>query len=103
MTDIRPLLLGFALWTLGSGTAAASDIDHREALELRSSGVILPLETMLANVQARYPEATVVEVELEKNARQYVYEIEIFNAAGELRELELDARTGEILADAIEE
>jgi len=103
MTDLRYRLLGLAAGVLGSGIAAAGDVDHRQALELRRSGVILPLETMLATVQDRYPESTVVEVELEQEARGFIYDIEIFNAAGELRELELDARTGEIVQDALED
>lgn len=103
MTEIRIILACLAMSLLGNSPAVAKDIGHREALELRRSGAILPFETILARLQERHPGATLVEVELEAEGTAFVYEIEIFSAAGELRELELDARSGQILKDELED
>ena len=66
--------------------------DHERVREAVARGEMIPLETILADAQRRHP-GQVLEVELDDGE----YEIEILGADGVVRELEYDARTGELL------
>lgn len=81
----------------------ARDLDHDEALRLRESGVILPLEQLMQPALERYPGATLLEAELEEEDEVRVYEVELLTVDGRVRELELDARNGRILKDEVED
>lgn len=85
-----------------AGAALARDISQDEALRLRRSGELMPLEALLAVALARYPAASVLEVELEEDKGRYIYEIELLTSNG-VRELEIDARTGTVLQDEAED
>jgi uncharacterized membrane protein YkoI len=76
----------------------ARDLNQDEALALRQQGVILPLEQLLHRAMARYPGSRLLEAELEKKDGQYAYEVELVTT-GVVREIELDASTGELLKD----
>jgi uncharacterized membrane protein YkoI len=82
--------------------AQARSIDHDEVLRLRRSGELLPLETVQQAALARYPGARVLEIELEEEHGRYVYEFELL-VERRVRELEIDARTGAILHDELED
>ena len=86
--------------TLG---AQARDLDQDEALRLRREGVILPLEQLLQAAMQRYPGAALLEAELEEEDDVLVYEVELLTSQGSVRELELDAQTGRILKDELED
>jgi len=60
---------------------------------LLNSGKILPLEVILKNVRQIFP-GKVLEVELEKEDQQIVYEIEILGSDGVIKEIYIDAKTG---------
>jgi uncharacterized membrane protein YkoI len=92
----RILLLVSALLAAAS---SATDLDHDDALELRRRGELLPLETLLAAVRQRHPGATLLEAELEDEDGRIVYELEILTRSGQVRELEFDARSGDLLQD----
>ncbi|MFA5632632.1 MAG: PepSY domain-containing protein [Porticoccaceae bacterium] len=102
MTDLRVLPLLVAV-LLSCGTASARDISHNEVLELRRSGALVPFEQLLKSVEARYPGARVLEVELDEDDGIYLYEIEILTRNSQVRELEIDASNGAILADELED
>jgi uncharacterized membrane protein YkoI len=85
-----------------SFTAGARDIDQDEALELRESGKILPLEQLVGLALGRYPGSRLLEVELEQDDALLLYEVELLTVEGEVRELELDARDGTILKDEVD-
>lgn len=79
-------------------TAHADDddyLDHIEARHLMNAGEILPLEAILENVRRRVP-GKVIEVELEKENQEIVYEVEILSN-GVIREVYINARTGKLL------
>ncbi|MBN6776296.1 PepSY domain-containing protein [Pseudomonas granadensis] len=80
-------------------TAMARDLDQDEALSLREKGVILPLEQVLQQAMDRYPEAKLLEVELEEKHDIYIYEVELLTVEGVARELHLKADTGELVKD----
>ena len=77
----------------------ARDLDQDEALRLRQQGVILPLEQLLQQALDLYPGAKLLEAELEEKHDVYVYEVELLTAEGVVRELDLDATTGQLLKD----
>lgn len=80
-------------------TARAGDISQDDALRLRQQGQILPLEEVLKPTMQRYPGARLLELELEEDDGIYIYEIELITRKGVVRELEIDALTGQILED----
>ncbi|WP_236712057.1 PepSY domain-containing protein [Pseudomonas sp. EpS/L25] len=100
----RPLGLVLAgLILLGAAPLVqARDLDQDEALKLRKEGVIRPLETLLQRVNERYPNARLLEAELEEEDGQYRYEIEILVGDG-VRELEIGAIDGAILKDEVDD
>ncbi len=81
---------------------AMADDDHLEARRLVESGEVLPLQTILDKYRTDYP-GRVIEVELEKKHGRIIYEIEIIDDRGEVRELYIDARNGELLRDKVED
>jgi uncharacterized membrane protein YkoI len=77
----------------------ARDLDQDEALRLRQRGVILPLEQVVKQALERYPGSKLLEAELEEKHDVYIYEVELLTTEGVVRELDLDAATGELLKD----
>ena len=101
---MRPLGLALPVaLALAAGATGARDIDQDEALALRRSGALQPLESLLARVRERHPGATLLEVELEGKHERLIYELEVLGADGQVRELEFDARSGELLQDEEED
>ena len=102
MTDLRIVCLLLAV-LLSCSAASARDISHNEVLELRRSGALVPFERLLKTVETRYPGARVLEVDLDEDDGVYLYEIEILTRDSQVRELEIDAGTGTIVADELED
>ncbi|KJH75369.1 MULTISPECIES: PepSY domain-containing protein [Pseudomonas] len=92
------LRVGLALLVFCS-VVMARDLDQDEALRLRQQGVIMPLEQLLQQALDRYPGAKLLEAELEEKHDVYIYEVELLTAEGVVRELDLDATTGQLLKD----
>lgn len=99
-TMIRLLLATCLLLT---NTALGRDIGPGEALELRKKSALIPLEHILAAVSKRYPESRLLEVELEEEHGLFLYEVEILTNRQQVRELEIDAGTGSIIKDELED
>ena len=72
--------------------------DYEEAFRLRESREILPLEELMRRLDLG-PDARILEIESELEHGRRVYEIEYLSGNGRIREVLIDARTGEILAD----
>lgn len=90
---------GFAL----PENAAARDLNQDEALQLRKSGKLMPLDSLLQIVRQRYPDARLLEAELESEDGRLIYELEVLTTGGGVRELELDASNGAVLKDEEED
>jgi uncharacterized membrane protein YkoI len=69
---------------------------HDRARRALESGEILPLREILGRVERDTP-GQVIEVELEREAGRWVYEIKLLAAGGAIVELEVDARDGAVL------
>lgn len=88
-----PLMLILPV-TVGGQEPLPDDLEiAREAV---ARGEILPLATILPDIQKQHP-GRVIEVELELNDGRRVYEIEIVTTDGRLIELDVDARTGTLV------
>lgn len=78
----------------------ASDADrgeeHEHARNLQQRGDILPLETILASARQHH-DGRVLETGLQRDDGGYVYEVELLDARGQVWDMSLDARTGELI------
>lgn len=61
----------------------------------------MPLEQILKKLRRTVP-GEVIEVEFERENRRWTYEIKVIDRRGVIREVEMDAATGEILEVEIE-
>jgi len=75
---------------------ASADEDYIEARQLHDSGKILPLESILKRVRQIHP-GKILEIELDREHGKIVYEVEILTKNGIVKEVYIDAETGEIL------
>jgi uncharacterized membrane protein YkoI len=88
-----------AALALTTGTALARDIGPDEVIKLHEAGSIESLEKLNEAAMAKHPGAKVDETELEEEYGRYVYQVELRDEKGQQWDLELDAKTGEILKD----
>jgi len=77
-------------------TIYADDDDHERAKQLMETGEILPLEDILKNARNIYS-GNIIEVELETEDGQLIYELEILDKKGKVWELKFDAYTGKLI------
>ena len=75
---------------------AQADEGPAVAKRLSDAGVILPLEWIVAAARKVKP-GEVLESELERKGKGYVYEIEILDARGQVWEVKLDAKTAKLI------
>lgn len=72
----------------------------RELATIRTAveqGVLVPLPRILELAQTKVP-GDVVKTELEVKNDKLIYEVEILTATGRIREVKLNASTGEVLS-----
>jgi uncharacterized membrane protein YkoI len=86
-----------AILSLLAAGAVQGD-DYEEAFRLRESREILPLEELMRRLDLG-PDARILEIESEFEHGRRVYEIEYLSGNGRIREVLIDACSGEILAD----
>jgi len=94
MKFIAAIILLFTLSPLSA--FADNDREQDQALKLRQQGLILPLEKILSTVQKIHP-GRVVEVELQREHKKYIYEVEVVDNNGQVWELKLDAATAALI------
>ena len=95
-----PLLL--ALSFLAAPAWASDRDDHERALQAVQSGQVLPLTTVLERLGRQHP-GQVLEVELERDGGQWIYEIKLLSADGQLLKLKLDAGTAAVVRMKVRE
>jgi uncharacterized membrane protein YkoI len=99
MMTRRALLLASAALLSGAALASAEDDiddDHNEARRAVEQGRARPLAEILSRIQPRLG-GKVIGVELEREHERYIYELKVVTAGGKLREIYVDATTGEML------
>lgn len=75
--------------------AAMAD-DHDRAREALQRGEILPLSEVL-RIAEDVQQGNVLEVELEQDHRQWIYELKMLTPDGWLLNMEIDAATGRLI------
>ncbi len=75
---------------------AADNADHDRARQAVEAGEVLPLRSILERVEREYP-GQVMEVELDREKGEWVYEVKLLRKGGALMKLKLLARDGTIL------
>ena len=65
------------------------------------AGEILPLEKIIERARAEHP-GKILETDLDMELGRYVYEVELLDDKGTVWEMELDAKTGELLRSKID-
>ena len=86
-----------------TSSSLAKELSQNEALKLRESGKIIALDELLTGIDDRYPNARLLDIELEEDDDIYVYEVELITEQGVVRELLIDAKSGHILEDEIDD
>lgn len=95
-----PLLVSPAPKALAQSDAEYEDQDiARKALENKE---ILPLSAVLAKVEGKVT-GDILEIELERKKGQWIYEIEVIGDDGRVRDIDVDAKTGEVINVALDE
>lgn len=77
-------------------TNVSAEEDYQLAKKLRENGEILPLEKILTFARAKKA-GEVLETEFKKKHGRYIYEVEILDDKGQVWELKLDAKTGQLI------
>lgn len=86
-----------AMLTLSPVHILQADDDHIEAKRLLNSGEIMALDDILKIIRQTYP-GKLLEVELEKEDKKIVYEVEILGVDGIVKEIYIDATNGKIIS-----
>jgi uncharacterized membrane protein YkoI len=79
-----------------SGFAAADSLDQDQVLKLLNQGEILPLEEILQRHRDQL-QGRLIDLELEHHKGRWVYELELLDAKGVVREYLIDAKSGKWL------
>lgn len=79
-----------------------ADDDHETARKALEQQEVLPLGEVLAMIAEEQP-GDVIEIELERKSGVWIYELELIDGDGRVRELDINARTGEIMKVEIDE
>ena len=88
---VAPLILYLGCWAAFVLPAHASD-DHEKAIKALKANEIVPLAHLMKKLDGR-----LIEAELEFEKGRYVYELEVIDGNGRLKELLFDATTGDLL------
>ncbi|MNF79400.1 Peptidase propeptide and YPEB domain protein [compost metagenome] len=92
-------LFATAALALSANVAMAKDVQPDEIVKLVQAKTILSLDDLNAKALAKHPGATIKESELEDVYGRFVYKIDLRDAQNVEWDVDLDAKTGEILKD----
>ncbi|MFB6259600.1 MAG: PepSY domain-containing protein [Thiohalorhabdaceae bacterium] len=88
-------------------TAVPDSIQAEEGIpeirQLHGQGEIRSLEKVVERARRRYPEARLIEAELLREDDRLIYEVELIDSDGVVREQFFDARTGDRVTEFEEE
>lgn len=72
--------------------APETQLQHDDARRALESGLVRPLEDILAEMRKSFP-GEVIEIEFEQDNGRYIYEIEMIRPDGRVIEVTMDAKT----------
>lgn len=96
LVAVLAALLLPATWAFADSDGEA---DHERARQLHDAGEIVAGQSVVVKALALHPQSRVLEIELEEKHGRLLYEVEVVNTQGNVRELYFDARSGELLKD----
>lgn len=96
MKKLTALCVSAALM-MAVGLAQAKDVSPAKIVELSTSGAILSFEKLDQAALAQYPNASILETDLEETYGRYIYQVDVRDEKGQKWEIEMDATTAEIL------
>lgn len=88
-----------ATLALGANLALAKDVQLDQAVKLVNDKTIKSLDELKAAALAKHPGATVTDTELEDSYGRYIYKVELRDGQNVEWDVDLDAKTGEVLKD----
>ena len=88
-----------ATLALGANMALAKDVQLDQAVKLVNDKTIKSLDELKAAALAKHPGATVTDTELEDSYGRYIYKVELRDGQNVEWDVDLDAKTGEVLKD----
>lgn len=97
MKKLTTLFAATAL-TLTAGLAQA-DVRPDQIPGLLKSGAVMDFEKLNAAALAKHPGATIVDTELEDKAGRLIYQTELRDTSNVKWDVDLDAKTGEVLTN----
>lgn len=97
MKTLNALFAAVAL-TAAAG-AAQADVRPDQIPGLLKSGAVQDFEKLNKIATDKHPGFTIHDTELDQEANRYVYQVELRDAKGVEWDVDLDAKTGEVLKD----
>ena len=97
MKTLPALFTALAL-TAAAGVAQA-DIRPDEVVRLYKAGTFMDFDKLNKLASDKHPGFTIHDTELENHAGRYVYQVELRDAKNVEWDVDLDAKTGEVLKD----
>ncbi|MCU1720035.1 MULTISPECIES: PepSY domain-containing protein [unclassified Pseudomonas] len=92
-------LFATAALALSANVAMAKDVRTDEVVKLVQTKQIQSLDELNQKALAKHPGATIKDTELEDVYGRYVYKVELRDAQNVEWDVDLDAKTGEVLKD----
>lgn len=99
---IRKLVM-LALSVPVAFTVFAADVPLGEGVRLQEKGIIKSFEQVQAQVLELHPDAIIDETELHNVMGRFVYSVEIINKQNVEWEVDIDAVSGEIIKNQIDD
>ncbi|MEH6650985.1 MAG: PepSY domain-containing protein [Motiliproteus sp.] len=84
---------------LFSVNTAASSLNQEDVIPLVELGEVVPLADLLKRHQAKLAGSRLIDLELEREDGRLVYELEVIDPQGVVREYLVDAKSGEWLGE----
>lgn len=81
---------------LPAGASYGGESDHEQARHALEAGEILPLRTVMDQVERDYP-GQIVKIEFERDDGMWLYKIKVLQSGGRLVKIKIDARDGTVL------
>ena len=97
------LYLGLVVGTISfSALGDDNEFDAQQIRQLVSQGKILPLEAIL-KIHQPLIDGKLLDLEVESEHGKIIYELEFLRQNGDVVELVIDAKTGELLDQEVEQ
>ncbi|MBC3480459.1 PepSY domain-containing protein [Pseudomonas sp. SWRI59] len=97
---MKTLTALFAAAALAVGAnVALADVPAHEISGLEKAGTVQSLQKLAETAKAKHPGSTITDSELENEYGRYILKVELRDAQNVEWDVDLDAKTGEVLKD----